>query len=598
MTTANADIDQIPTPKKTYTTATREAAADLFWQGFTLTEIEERLGVPYSTLAGWRGREKWDTNPVSVLVDVSLSARIKVLLRKDEKSQRDFDELAFLMGQQRRYELHRARIDGLLASHGVIAPKDGNPKLSQRGRKTNAEKNSFTEEQIDQLRSLFFSRLFDYQKRWWNNRDQRIRNILKSRQIGATYYFAFEALIDAIETGRNKVFLSASKAQAHIFRDYIKAFADEVGVTLEGTDLIKLWNGAKLRFVSTNASTAQGYNGDLYIDEYFWITKYKVLRKVATGMAAQSRWRITYFSTPSAITHEAYAWWDGTHFNAKSRPKSQHIHLDVSPDALREGRLDPDGQWRNVVTVLDAQAQGCNLFDIKQLRIEFTPEEFDNLFMCVFVDDTASLFRFEKLVALLVNTERWQDFDDALPRPFGDKPVWIGFDPSLSIDRTSCVVIAPPEPGFNKFRLLERFQWHGQGFEYQAGQIRLLMERYNVQQIAIDKTGIGNGTAEHVRKFFPRLKEVNFNPEVKAALITKGLDVVDTKRLEIPEDWHDLVKAMLQLYISTSDGGSLAYKARRSTETGHADLAFALLLALSFEEMNYRYRRQGRIRSQ
>ncbi len=588
--------ESIKPTKQSYPAATREAAADLFWQGYTLTEIEKKLSIPYTTLAGWRGREKWDTNPVSVLVDVSISARIKVLLRKDQKTKADFDELAFLMGQQRRYELHRTRIDGLLASNGVVKAKDGNPKLSQRGRKNNAAKNSFTEEQINQLRALFFSRMFDYQKRWWNNRDQRIRNILKSRQIGATYYFAFEALIDALETGRNKVFLSASKAQAHIFRDYIKDFAREVGVELEGTDKIILWNGAKLRFVSTNASTAQGYNGDLYIDEYFWITKYKALRKVASGMSAQSKWHITYFSTPSAVTHEAYTWWDGTHFNSRSRPKSQHLHLDVSARALRDGRLDPDGQWRNIVTIVDAEAQGCNLFDIKQLRIEYTPEEFDNLFMCVFVDDTASLFNFDKLVALRVSISKWEDYDPTLPRPFGNKPVWLGFDPSLTIDRTSCVVLAPPDANHNKFRVLERYQWHGKGFEYQAGQIRLLMERFNVQEIAIDKTGIGNGTAEHVRPFFPRLKEVNFNPEVKAELITKGLDIVETKRLEIPDDWYDLIKSMLQLYITTSDGGSLAYKARRNAETGHADLAFALLLALSFEKMNYTTRRRSRVR--
>ena len=46
--------------------------------------------------------------------------------------------------------------------------------------------------------------------------------------LGATYYFAREALIDALTTGRNQIFLSASKAQAHIFKAYIQAFAREV----------------------------------------------------------------------------------------------------------------------------------------------------------------------------------------------------------------------------------------------------------------------------------------------------------------------------------------------------------------------------------
>jgi uncharacterized protein YjcR len=54
--------------------------------------------------------------------------------------------------------------------------------------------------------------MFEYQRHWWEaGIKHRIRNVLKSRQIGATYYFAREALIDALVTGRNQIFLSAVK---------------------------------------------------------------------------------------------------------------------------------------------------------------------------------------------------------------------------------------------------------------------------------------------------------------------------------------------------------------------------------------------------
>lgn len=585
-----------------YPPETQEAAADLYWQGYTLTEISTRLDIPYTTISGWRKRQRWDTHPVSVLVDVSLSARIKQILRKEHKSERDFRELPLLMGQQRRYELHRARLNAMAAANETVTAKTGNQKLSQRGRKKNAEKNAFTDEQIAQLRKLFFDRMFDYQKLWYENRDQRTRNILKSRQIGATYYFAFEALIDAIETGRNKIFLSASKSQAHIFRDYIRDFADEVDVELKGADTIKLWNGAKLRFLSTNSSTSQGYNGDLYIDEYFWIPKYSKLRKLASGMSSQKKWHTTYFSTPSAVTHEAYTFWNGEFYN-RGRVKSEHIQLDVSPESLKVGRLDPDGQWRNVVTIHDALEKGCDLFDLEQLRIEFPPIEFQNLFECIFVDDTASLFSFDKLMGLLVDTQnKWADYYPNEPRPFGDQPVWIGFDPSLSIDRTSCVVMSPPSPTTgNKFRLLERYQWRGQSFEAQANHIKQLCYRFNVSRIAIDDTGIGHGVTEHVQDFKHdfnfELKAITYNAEVKAQLVTKGLDLVETRRIEVPDDWHDWVKSFLQLYSTSGDGGYLSYKARRSEETGHADLAFATLNAFSFEKMNHKKpRKRGRVR--
>jgi uncharacterized protein YjcR len=84
--------------------------------------------------------------------------------------------------------------------------------------------------------------MFEYQKHWWRaGVENRIRNLLKSRQIGATYYFAREALIDALTTGRNQIFLSASKAQAHVFKQYIIEFAREVDVDLKGDNDTAQW---------------------------------------------------------------------------------------------------------------------------------------------------------------------------------------------------------------------------------------------------------------------------------------------------------------------------------------------------------------------
>lgn len=106
--------------------------------------------------------------------------------------------------------------------------------------------------------------------------------ILKSRQIGATYYFASEALIDAIETGRNQIFLSASKAQAHQFRSYIVSFAKLVGVALTGDPMLITSDlrpeeeaAAELHFLGTNFRTAQGRHGNFYFDEFSGSTRPK-----------------------------------------------------------------------------------------------------------------------------------------------------------------------------------------------------------------------------------------------------------------------------------------------------------------------------------
>ncbi|WP_204375625.1 terminase large subunit domain-containing protein, partial [Citrobacter freundii] len=117
------------------------------------------------------------------------------------------------------------------------------------------------------------------------------------RQIGATFYFSREALLRALKTGHNQIFLSASKTQAYVFREYIIQFARLVDVDLTGDPIVIGNNGAKLIFLGTNSNTAQSHNGDLYVDEIFWIPNFQKLRKVASGMASQKHLRSTYFST-------------------------------------------------------------------------------------------------------------------------------------------------------------------------------------------------------------------------------------------------------------------------------------------------------------
>ena len=188
--------------------------------------------------------------------------------------------------------------------------------------------------------------LFEYQKHLRLNIGQHVRNILKSRQIGATFYFVREALIDALETGRNQIFLSASKAQAHVFKQYIIQFAKEEGVELKGDPMV-LPNGAHMYFLGTNARTAQSYHGNIYMDEYFWIHGFADFRNVASGMAMHKKWRQTYFSTPSSLSHPAYKFWSGEEFN-KGRPKADQIKFDLSHAHLMDGKLGGDGQWRQL----------------------------------------------------------------------------------------------------------------------------------------------------------------------------------------------------------------------------------------------------------
>lgn len=559
----------------------RRHAKHLYWQGYRVCEIAELIGEKEKTLHSWKARDEWDRATPLERIQAATEARLVQLLLKDPKTGTDFKEIDLLHRQLER----QARIERYKAGG---TETDLNPELAKRndGPKKKPKRNEIDEEQVEKLLEAFLDGCFDYQKDWYRAGNQRTRAILKSRQIGATFYFAREALIDALTTGRNQIFLSASKAQAHIFKAYIQAFArDTIGVELAGDPII-LANGAELHFLGTNARTAQGYHGNFYFDEFFWTFKFKELNKVASGMAMQKQYRRTYFSTPSSMAHEAYTFWTGERFN-KGKPTAQHIKLDVGHSALQMGRLCEDRIWRQIVTIMDAEERGCDLFDLDELRLEYDAAAFQNLLMCEFVDDGASIFPLAALQPCMIDSwTHWEDYKPFAARPFADRQVWVGYDPAETGDTAGLVVVAPPLVPGGKFRVLERHQFRGMDFASQAETIRKVTERYWVTYIGIDTTGMGSAVAQLVRQFFPGVRTFTYNPEVKTRLVMKAWDVISKGRLEFDAGWTDLAQSLMAIRKTITPGGrQFTYTAGRNDSTGHADLAWALFHALHNEPL-------------
>ncbi|RQR78886.1 terminase ATPase subunit family protein [Burkholderia sp. Bp9015] len=568
------------------TTATdiepRRIARDLYWKGWRISSIARSLNESRSTVESWKQRDQWDKATPVERVESALEARMMLLIAKDPKDPVDFKEIDLLGREMER--MHRCRKYSETGKESDLNPAI---KTRNEGPKKRHARNVITPEQAAKLHDAFLESQFDYQKVWYRNGDNRTRNLLKSRQIGATFYFAREALDDALQTGRNQIFLSASKAQVHVFRQYICAFAREViEVELTGDTILLPSTGAELIFLSTNSKTAQSYHGNFYFDEYFWVHGFKTLNKVASGMAMHKHWRKTYFSTPSSITHEAYSFWTGAHYN-RGRAKADHINIDVSHAALSFGRICEDRQWRQIVTVEDAVAGGCNLFDMDELRLEYSADEFANLLMCQFIDDSQSVFPFAELQRCMVDTwDVWEDVEHLMIRPYGHRPVWLGYDPSLTGDSAGCVILAPPSVPGGKFRVLEALQWHKMDFEAQANAIRQLTQRYNITYMAIDTTGMGQGVYQHVIQFFPAAVALNYSPEVKGRLVLKGQSVISKGRLEFDAGRTDIAQAFMAIKKTlTASGRQVTYYAGRSEDIGHADLAWACLHALGNEPL-------------
>lgn len=561
----------------------RRQAALLFWQGYSVPQIAEQLQVKRPTVQSWKQRDKWEETAPLNRVEFTLEARLIQLYAKPDLTAHDFKVADFLARQMER--LARVNRYGQTGNEADLNPNVAN---RNKGEKKKPKKNFFSEEAIGKLEDIFLEQSFEYQLEWWRaGLAHRIRHILKSRQIGATFYFAREALLQALKTGHNQIFLSASKTQAYVFRKYIIAFARQAGVELTGDPIVLGNNGAELMFLGTNANTAQSHNGDLYVDEIFWIPNFQKLKRVAGGMSSQEHLRTTYFSTPSSLAHGAYPFWSGEQFNKGRSDKSERVDIDISHAALAKGVACPDGQWRQIVTIEDALAKGCTLFNIDTLKRENSVDEFRNLFMCEFVDDKASVFPFEELQRCMVDSlEKWEDYAPFADRPFGHRPVWIGYDPSLRGDSAGCVVIAPPVVAGGKFRILERHQWKGMDFAQQAESIRELTQKYTVEYIGIDATGLGQGVFQLVRSFYPVAREIRYTPEMKTAMVLKAKDTIRRSCLEYDVSATDITQSFMSIRKTmTSSGRSSTYEASRTEEASHADLAWATMHVLINEPL-------------
>nr|VFJ42954.1 MAG: Uncharacterized protein YjcR [Candidatus Kentron sp. FM]VFJ43622.1 MAG: Uncharacterized protein YjcR [Candidatus Kentron sp. FM]VFK05641.1 MAG: Uncharacterized protein YjcR [Candidatus Kentron sp. FM] len=574
----------------------RAAARALYLQGIKIPDIRRALEIGTErVIQQWRKKEGWDDLLAPVRVEEAIAARVIRLTDKEEKTGADLSELDRLAGLLARFEIDKAKADKIRAeADSIRAGGDG----AGRGRPPNKTRREQKGTGIDisdigaeKLEAFAQEHLYPYQLEWRKRgkdpATRRNRFILKSRQIGATYYFAFEALEDAILTGENQIFLSASRPQAEIFRAYIIAFAHEIGqITLRGNP-IKLSNGAMLIFVSTNASTAQGYSGNLYCDEVFWWPgDFENLYKSATGMASRKKFRRTFISTPSVKTHGAYSRWSGREYN-RNRPEKDRRELDLSHEALKAGQLGPDRIWRQIVTLEDAQEQGNDEFDTQELRDEYGKESYNNLFSCVFLDETQSIFKLAELLVCTRDSTGWTHIRLNTERPLGNRPVAIGFDPSRSRDPSCVALLETPLTPQGPWRFFDSLKLHGQRFINQALEIAQLYERYNIIHCGVDVTGLGVGVYEELeKKHLAHLVPIHYSNEIKNMIVINMMGIIERQRFEYPDDRTDVTQSFLMVHRQSTQGGAITYAANRTAETGHADLFWAIAHGAIMEKLN------------
>lgn len=576
--------------------AKRVEARSLYWRGWGISQIAEELDLPYTTVSSWKGRQKWDEASAFQRAAEGTLERYLMLVAKDKKTGGDIKEIDLLGRQFERLDRRERYRSG--GNEADLNPNVANRNSPEVKAKKSAAKNLVTPEMAADLRADFEASNYGHQVDWMSSTSLRTRMLVKSRQIGATFYFARERFLVGLETGKNQIFISASRAQANIFRTYIIQWVQEIcGVELKGSPMKiqrgedengKALSSFELLFLGTNYRTAQGYNGDTIFDEVFWTYGFEELFKVASAMSTHKHFTRTLFSTPSTMAHEAFAMWSGERFN-KRRAKADRVQIDITHKALAEGVLGADGIFRQIVNIHDALAKGFDRVDLDELQLENSVDEFAMLFECEFVDDGASMFPLEIMRGCMVDSwEVWKDYQPYAAEPYaGD--VWLGYDPNASEtgtgdDAALVAIAAPTKPG-GKFRILEKLRLKGLDYAGQAEAIRAWTRKYRVTKIAIDVTGAGGAVLQIVRDWFPLVTGINYSPVIKGQMVLKAKNVITSKRLEFDSGWRDLAAAFMAIRPKITNQG-VTYVAHRGGGIGHADLAWAVMNALFFEPLD------------
>ncbi|HAU5562019.1 TPA: terminase, partial [Proteus mirabilis] len=279
--------------------------------------------------------------------------------------------------------------------------------------------------------------------------------------------------------------------------------------------------------------------------------------------------------------------WTGDEWRGNEKER-KNVKFPTFKEMQDGGRDCPDGQWRYVITLEDAIKGGFNLASIDKLRNRYNKDTFNMLYMCVFVDSGASVFKYNDLEKCWVDVGLWEDHFPDEPRPFGNREVWGGYDPARSGDTSAFAILAPPSVPGERFRVLAVYYWQGMAWKHQAKKIQELYSRYRFTHIGIDTTGIGHGVYEMVQDFAPReTMEIRYSLSMKTQLVLKMVDLVDEERIEWDREQKEITASFLAIRRdTTSKGGAMTFVADRSMETGHADSFWAIAHGAINEPLN------------
>ena len=204
--------------------------------------------------------------------------------------------------------------------------------------------------------------------------------------------------------------------------------------------------------------------------------------------------------------------------------------------------------------------------------------QIDQTYNCKFIDENIVLFTYD-LLQSCVNEDLRLISGDV---PYSaNAPIFLGIDFAKKIDKTS--IVGAVQNG-NKYRvfLLRNTR---ETYDKQLELIKQLYNNLRPQRIYIDESGPGGSMLDFLRRDIGNLvTPISFTAQNKERLMLDLRNLFADNKIELP-DHRDLLDELHSIEKSVTDLGNVRYIAPRD-EGGHADMAFALSLAVNQLDKN------------
>lgn len=504
-----------------YQKQTKELIVNLLDCGYSLSELSKEYGINITTLSRWKNQNKSKDDEITA---ANLKAQIKQLSHgksTDSKAK----QIAMLSASLARLE-------------GEARKKEKVKNKKKPLTVMNADYENLKAKALDE------GGLFNYQKEFLNDASQ-FRIVLKSRQIGFSYVSGLDALLGAV-AGRNQLFISASEEQAKILLSYLDMWSNKLNITFNKDSEYEktLENGAYIKVLAHNFRSAQGFTGDVWMDEFAWYANQKRIWHAMVPSIGAVAGRLTILSTPfeeNSLFHELFS------------------------DEIKYYMFS-----RHRVDIYRAIDDGLN-FDLETMRALFDADTWASAYECVFIDDENALLSVELIKSCV------KDYRVTLPPK--NVPQYAGFDVGRTKDRSVHISVFDDD-GIKSLCVYDVLA--KASFEAQE---QLLIDFLRLNPLAmqkIDKTGIGMPVAERLKRHFPsRVQGVYFTASSKEAMALNLKKHFEDKTIVIPND--PALIADLHAIKRKAGAKSFTYDSDRN-EHGHADRFWALALALSYFE--------------